>query len=179
MDKLVEQAKKGNIESFSFLIENIQVELYNIAKIKINNEDDINDVLQDTIIDIYNGLKKLKDNKLFKTWSIRILLNNCNSLLRNKYKIKNIISFEEYEQKYNSANNKEIIEEKCLNLDFENIVSILSEQEKIIFVMFYQEDYQIKEISEILKINNNTVKSILKRGREKIKENFKELNSYE
>lgn len=161
------------------MIKEIQVELYNIAKIKINNEDDINDVLQDTIIDIYKGIKKLKDNKLFKTWAVRILLNNCNSLLKSKYKTNNIISYEEHIQVCDNIENDKTIEIKNSKLDFEEIMRILSEQEKTIFTMFYQEDYQISEISEILKLNINTIKSILRRGKEKIKEKYRELSGYE
>lgn len=167
------------MQSLSFLIKEIQVELYNIAKIKISNEDDINDVLQDTIIDIHNGIRKLKNDKLFKTWAVRILLNNCNSLLKNKYKGNNIISYEEYIQKCNDMETNETTEIKNSKLNFEEIMGILSEQEKIIFTMFYQEDYQISEISEALQLNVNTIKSILRRGKEKIKEKYKELSDYE
>lgn len=179
MEKLIAQAKNGDMQSLSFLIKEIQVELYNIAKIKISNEDDINDVLQDTIIDIHNGIKKLKNDKLFKTWAVRILLNNCNSLLKKKYKANNIVSYEEYILKCNNIATDEITEIKTSKLNFEEIMRTLSEQEKIIFSMFYQEEYQISEISEILQLNINTIKSILRRGKEKLKIKYKELSDYE
>ena len=82
MESLVEKAKNGDKQSFSRLINTIQIELYNIAKVKLNNEDDVKDVLQDTILDIYKDIKKLKDNNFFKTWSVRILINNCNTVLK-------------------------------------------------------------------------------------------------
>lgn len=135
----------------------------------------MNDVLQDTIIDIFNGIKKLKNDKLFKTWAIKILLNNCNSLLKDKYKANNIISYEEYIQSVNDIEINDDLEDVNLKFNFEDIMRILSNQEKIIFIMFYQENYQINEIADITQTNINTVKSILKRGREKIRENFKEL----
>lgn len=173
MEDIVENAKKGNHESFSKLIDNIQIELYNIARIKLDNEDDVKDVLQETILDIYKGIRKLKDNKLFKTWAVRILLNNCNNILRQKYKKDNIISIEEYSDRYNlySDNSTEKLHFK---LDYEKILKALSNQERLIFIMYYQEDYKIKEISEILQMNDNTIKSILKRGRMKIKSIYKE-----
>lgn len=135
----------------------------------------MNDVLQDTIIDIFNGIKKLKNDKLFKTWAIKILLNNCNSLLKDKYKANNIISYEEYIQTSNDIENNEKSGDDNLKFDFDEIMNILSDNEKVIFVMFYQENYKINEIADITETNINTVKSILKRGREKIRANFKEL----
>jgi len=135
----------------------------------------VNDVLQDTIIDIFNGIKKLKNDKLFKTWAIKILLNNCNSLLKDKYKANNIISYEEYIQTSNDIENNEKSGDDNLKFDFDEIMNILSDNEKVIFVMFYQENYKINEIADITETNINTVKSILKRGREKIRANFKEL----
>ena len=135
--------------------------------------------MQDTVIDILNGIKKLKNNKLFKTWAVRILLNNCNNLLKNKYKENKIISYEDYVQKHNSVEKDEITEIKTSELNFEEIMEILSEQEKIVFLMFYQEGYQINEISEALQLNINTIKSILRRGKEKIKVKYKELGDYE
>lgn len=179
IENLVQRAKGGNVDAFSKLIEEIQLELYNIAKVKISNETDINDVIQDTILDIYVGIKKLKDDKLFKTWAIRILLNNCNNVLKHKYKNKNVISFEQYIEGDFHNGGKNIIEDTHYKFNFEDIMKILSEHEKIIFTLYYQESYKIDEISEILQERSNTIKSILKRGREKIKKNFKEMSNYE
>ncbi len=100
-------------------------------------------------------------------------------MLKNKYKENNIISYEEYVQKCNDVETEETTEIKTSELNFEEVMKILSEQEKIIFFMFYQEEYQISEISEILKLNINTIKSILRRGKEKIKVKYKELSDYE
>ena len=178
MENLVEKAKKGDKKSFSKLIASIQLELYNIARIKLNDEDDINDVLQDTVLDIYKGLKKLKDNRLFKTWSVKILLNNCNNILKKKYRKKNIISLDDYIEKYDEHSDISV-DNISSKLSYEKALSILSEQEKTIFALYYQEEYKIKEISEILEINDNTVKSILKRGRDKLKKYYKKEENYE
>ena len=72
---LVNLAKKNNKEAFSKLIEIIKKDLYLIAKTKLNNEDDIADVIQDTIISCYKNIKSLRDNKSFKAWAIKILIN--------------------------------------------------------------------------------------------------------
>ena len=45
----------------------IQKDLYCIAKMKINNENDIEDIIQETMLSAYTNLKKLQNNSFFKT----------------------------------------------------------------------------------------------------------------
>ena len=51
---------------------------------KINNENDIEDIIQETMLSAYTNLKKLKNNSFFKTWIIRILINKCNKFYKKK-----------------------------------------------------------------------------------------------
>lgn len=174
LEALIKSAKKGNNSSFAKLIKMIQHDLYRIAKVKLENEDDINDVLQDTILDMYTNLKQLKNNSFFKTWSISILLNNCNNILKSKYQNKAIVPLDEYKEILDSISDNNLYS----NLNFEYIITILSQREKLVFTLYYQEDYKINEISMILNENENTIKSILRRGKEKIKKNYEKENLY-
>ena len=65
-------------------------------------------------------------------------------------------------------------------LNFYSILQPLTEKEKTIAILYYASDCSIKEISKILKMNSNTVKTNLKRIREKLKEKLiKGENIYE
>ena len=67
------------------LIIEYQDVLYKIAKTRLNCEDDICDVVQNTFISAYQSIKTLKNKKYFKTWLVKILINKCNDFyLRNK-----------------------------------------------------------------------------------------------
>ena len=57
------------------------------------------------------------------------------------------------------------------------ILKDLKYDERITLTLFYLEDYSIKEISKILKINENTIKTRLKRSKEKIKNKFLKGNN--
>lgn len=84
MEELVERAKNEDSEAFTNLILNIERDLYCIARSKINNENDIDDIIQETMIIAFLNIKKLKNNSFFKTWVIRILINNCNKFYKRK-----------------------------------------------------------------------------------------------
>ena len=55
------------------------------------------------------------------------------------------------------------------DIDFNLLLSNLKEEERIIVLLFYNGDYTTKEISYILGINENTIKSRLNRAKNKIR----------
>ena len=61
---------------------------------------------------------------------------------------------------------------KLEDYDFYTLLKCLKYDERIVLVLFYVEDYSIRDISKVLKTNENTVKTWLKRGKEKIKQNY-------
>lgn len=165
MEELVEKAKNNDKRAFSELIIAIEKELYLIAKTKLKNDDDIGDAIQETIYKSYKNIKKLRDNSIFKTWIIKILMNECNNIIKKKSKYS--ISYEEKEmEKYLVAN------DKSDNIEFEDLIKDLDNEEKIILTLYYCSKYTIKEISKISKINENTIKSKMARAKNKIRKQF-------
>lgn len=168
MEELIKRAQKGDKQAFTEIILCIRNDLYKIAKTRITNDDDIDDLIQDTMIETYKHIRKLKDNKKLKTWVIKILINKCNKLYKKRYMTD--ISIDEYNL-YNYAilnSNKEIEDD----LNFYYLIKNLKYEERIIIILYYKELYTVEEISKILKMNKNTVKTHLSRAREKIKLKF-------
>lgn len=167
MEELIERAKNNDKIAFSELIVAIQKELYLIAKTKLKNHDDIGDAIQETIYKSYKNLRKLKDNSLFKTWIIRILINECNNIYKKRKKHE--ISYEDKEMENYIANNDE-----NENVEFELLIKNLSNEEKLLLTLYYCFKYTIKEISKITKIKENTIKGKLARARNKIRNQLEE-----
>ena len=163
----MQKAKEGDKDAFSEIILEIKKELYYLSKAKLNSEDDIADCIQDTIIISYQNIKKLKENSYFKTWIIKILINQCNKRLRNNKKQNNYIENIPIE---NCMIKKELESEK---IDFDFLIKDLQSDEKTILTLFYRFEYTIKEISIILNKNENTIKSKIQRARNKLKNKFK------
>lgn len=168
MEELIKQAQKGDKEAFTQLIYEIRQDLYKIARCRLSCEDDIEDAVQETMIETFKNIKKLKKQEAYKKWIIKILVNKCNYIYK-KNKNRNI-SFEnlELEKRYSFNEIYNELEE----IDFYLILKDLNYDERIALTLFYLEDYSIKEISKLLKTNENTIKTRLKRGKEKIKIKF-------
>lgn len=160
--ELVRKAKKNDQKSFCELIEIIKNDLYLIAKTRLKNEDDIADVIQDTIIICYKNIKFLRNEESFKSWVIKILINNCNKVYKNLNN-KNI-SIE-----YNNVSEfLGVTENNDEKLNFQDLIKHLNSEEQLILTLYYYSRYTTKEISSIIKIKENTVKSKISRAKEKI-----------
>jgi len=173
LKELILKAQEGDKEAFTQAIIKIKNNLYKIAKVKTSNEEDIQDIIQETMLDAYKHIKKLKEPTKFKAWIIKILINNCNKYYKKKYKDNEIydnydIEFYRENIKYN--NDQQLIED---TLDFYTMINQLKYEERIIIVLYYAENYTTREISNILSINENTIKTRLARAKEKIKNTYK------
>ena len=166
-EQLVAKAKSGETKAFTELLHCIENDLYRIAKTRLSSDDDISDAIQETMIIAYKKLKKLKDNSKFKTWIIQILINECNLMYRKKNQQQNIVDKIENSRLMNDQDNT--IYNINSKLDFELLISKLDYDERLIITLFYNSRYSCSEISEILNMNINTVKSKLNRAKDKIK----------
>lgn len=160
MDNLVKRAKKGDAESFISLIEQNKQSMKRIAIAYLGNEEDVADALQDTILDAFEKIHTLKNAEYFKTWLIRILINNCISIQRRRSKVI-VMDVTDEEQKISS--------ELHSNLEFYDLLLKLPEETRVIFQMYYGEQFSIGEIAKLLKLKENTVKSKIHRGREQLR----------
>lgn len=143
------------------LVLEYQETLYRIAKSRLNCEDDICDVVQNTFISAYKSIGNLQNEKYFKTWLIKILINKCNTFYA-KF-MKENISFEVLED------NKLIVERDFTNdISIEHLTKFLNNEERTILTLFYVEGYSEKEIAKILDMNYATVRTKVKRAKEKI-----------
>lgn len=159
MGNLVLKAQKGDKKAFMELIKSNEKSMYKVARAMVFNEEDIKDVFQDTIIKAYESIEKLKEPQYFSTWLIRILINNCNDVIKKR---KKVISLEIVKE--------ESYKEKFKNVDLYMAINELEEDLKMVIIMFYFMDMAIKDIAKAQSIAEGTVKSRLNRARKKLEE---------
>ena len=156
---LVKQAQRGDADAFVALIEKYKMDLYKVAKACLKNEEDVADVMQETTLSAWEHIGELKKAAYFKTWLTRILINNCNNVLRER---KRCIATEDFSMQGEEPQAK-------TDAEFYEMLSCLPEKYKHIFLLYYGQGFRTREIAEILDLSENTVKSRLRRGRESLK----------
>jgi RNA polymerase sigma-70 factor (ECF subfamily) len=166
----VRLAIDGDKEAFNILVQENLKSLYIVARGMLNSEYDIEDAFQNTILKAYEKISGLKNEEFFKTWLTRILINECNNIIRKNKKVTYI---------EDSQINNEVYEDKYKNIDLIRAIDSLRSDLRITMWLFYFDDMSIEEISNALKIPKGTIKSRLNRGREKIYNIMSEGDNHE
>ena len=169
MEELVKQARKGDDKAFEQLIKSIQLDLYRIAHLRLSNEEDILDAVQVSIIEIFVNIRKLRDVRSFKSWAIKILINECNTIYRKNQRYE----VEEYDEKVDKSYSSSI-DDKLSEYSFDDLLKGLKYEEKLILTLFYKNDLTTKQISKILDEKEATIRTRLARARNKIKNDLME-----
>ncbi|MCB2311363.1 RNA polymerase sigma factor [Clostridium tagluense] len=173
----IRQAIQGNKDSFSNLIKRFENSMYKVAKSMLQSDDDCADAIQEAILKAYKSIDNLKEIKFFKTWLIRILINECHNINKVKSKLIPIHKIGE------TVCEKSIITNSDDNIEIEEVLNCLENDLKSVVMLYYFEEFSIKEISSMLGIPGGTVKSRLSRARLKLKvilkKNFQGSECYE
>ncbi len=144
--------------------------LYNTAYHILQSHADAEDALQDTLYKAYSNLHTLKDPGKCKAWMFKILINTCYEILRRK---KDICSIDAY---------AEILPSKSMDIPLSvavrQAIQELDETYRSVVILYYFEDFSVKEIAEILGITSIAVKKRMSRARQKLKESLQEVQEF-
>ncbi|MDD3796161.1 MAG: sigma-70 family RNA polymerase sigma factor [Lachnospiraceae bacterium] len=153
-------------EELGGLIIRSEDSMYHIAKTLLREDADCEDAISAAIVKAFSKIHTLREDSLAKTWLIRILINECYTVLRQK---KNMISLEEYPQ-------PEKAWEKQDYSELYEALQRLPEESRICISLFYMEGYSIKEIAVLLKLSESGVKSRLARARMQIRRDMEQTD---
>lgn len=133
--------------------------LYRVAFSILKNEDEIYDAISNTTVIVFEKISSLKNVEFFKTWITRILINECYKIYNQNKKIVYLDEFSEEKLEYNDT---------ISDFEVKEIIKNLKNDLKQVVVLYYIQDFGVKEISEILEIPQGTVKSRLSRARSEL-----------
>lgn len=146
-----------NKELFLQTYEKNSKTIYTVAYNYLKNSDDAAEITQETFMKFYTYEESFKDDEHIKAWLIRVDINLCKNHLRNRKKFSDEPIPDDIPSKEEEQNN-----------DLLEIVMKLPEKYRIPVHLFYYEDYSLKQIADVLDLTEGTVKTRLKRGREKL-----------
>lgn len=176
MEELIKKIQVGDELAFKKLTQNVENDLYRIARTRLIDDDDIKDAIQNTMLITYKNSKKIKNYVAFKTWMFRVLINECNKIYnknkKNKVICEKILKGSVYEQY------RDPIEDVHNKMNFDILISKLSYEERIVLTLYYNSCLSYSQISKILKANENTIKSRITRAVQKLKKLYKEVETH-
>lgn len=158
-----------NKDQFTAQILEAESSLYHIAKSILRDDEDCADAMQNAVLHAYEKLHTLRNEKYFKTWLTRILINECYHILRSR---KISVPYEDYFETLEQAQKEDYSEVYEAVMELEDIY-------RIPLVLFYVEGFSIKDVCQILKLSQSTVKMRLYRSRKLLKEKLEGEYGYE
>jgi RNA polymerase sigma-70 factor (ECF subfamily) len=171
--QLIEECRGGNFNNFRKLVELTSPFAFSVAFRMLGNEDQAKDVVQETMITIWQKLKRIKSAEVYKTWTYRIVVNRCYDVMRKRKRNPEFVPDE---------NAWDLISDKIYewpsasleNGETSKIIGILTEKlspkQKAVFVLSDLEGMSYDDISEITGISKSAVKANLYYARKSISE---------
>ena len=149
------------------IVEN-QEKFYRLAFSYVKNKDDALDVVQNAVCKALDHYESLRNEEAVKTWFYRILVNESVHFLNRRK--REVLSGEDYDEQIPYYEKQYEAED-----DLEAQIYRLEEDvQKIIRLRFYEE-LSLKEISQVMELNLNTVKAKLYRGLKLLKQIVQEV----
>ncbi len=154
-------------ENLGRLILESERQMYFTAKTILHNDQDCGDAIQEAIVKAFQKIDTLRQEKYAKTWLMRILINECYSLLRRESRY---VSMEEMKELSSGE-----AEEKRDYSDLYSAVNSLKEELRIPVILYYGEEFSIREIAQILEITEGAVQKRLFRARMQLRDRLTQM----
>ncbi len=153
-DKFIEEIKRNKNQ------------MYTVALSILKNTEDAEDVVQEALLAAYEKLYTLKEDDKFRSWMMRIVVNQAKMHIRKNSHIVYTDNIEDFVEKKT--------EDKDEDQSIWEIVLSLKSELSAVVILYYAQNYSIREISRIMHIPSGTVKSRLSKARELIKKELEE-----
>ena len=146
------------------LLENEQI-LYRISCGLLRSEADRQDALQETALKAWQNIGRLREDKYFRTWITRILINECHNLTRKAGR------------EIPAETLPEMPAQQQEDLAFRLLLESLPEKQRVPIVLHYLEGYSLKEIARVQRISLGMVKYRMHQARKALAVEYGKLDS--
>jgi RNA polymerase sigma-70 factor (ECF subfamily) len=173
---LIEKVRAGDYQAFEALVNRYEGKVYRLSMRMLRNQEDAEDALQETFLQVYRGLKSFEGRSTFSTWLFRLATNVCLMKIRHREtEPAKLLPLEEYIPQHEEGGHPQIQDwpdkPEDLLLNKESQEKMLEALEKLpadhraVFVLRDIEGFSNSEAGEALGISVAAVKSRLHRAR--------------
>lgn len=162
-----ENDKSTALYAFNLFGDTVLRAVYNC----VGNLAEAEDITQEVFLTLHAKPQQFSSDEHLKAWLLRVALNRC----------------KDYHRSFRKRNQKQLdeVNEAVLSYEFTpedrtvlDKISALPEKYSSVLYLYYYEDYSVKEIAEMLQKNENTVSSLLRRARQKLKFELEEEEDF-
>lgn len=180
--QVIHKMLEGEIALFEILIRRNNPFLYKTGRSYNYNHEDTLDLIQDTYIDAYTNLSKFENRSSFKSWIIKIMMNNCYRK-QQKFSFKNEGSNEISNKSIPMFSNKQpndtgkTVLNKELSSVIENALKKVPADYRLVFSLREMNGLNVMETAEALGISESNVKVRLNRAKAMLRKEIEKTYS--
>lgn len=162
---VIDLVKAGNAEAFAEIVEHYQTPIFSYLYRLTADYEIARDLSQDTFIQAYREINKLKSNLSFKPWLYRIA-TNCAWQFRRRKRLLSFIPLKEDPEVESPENQSDINDERTA---VKEALSRIPRDQRVCLVLHFMEGFKYKEIGETLGISEEAVRKRVARGSQEFK----------
>lgn len=136
-----------------------KLSLFRMAMSILHDEEDAKDAVSEAVYISYDRLESLRNNKSFKSWIMRILINESYKIYNQR---KRSIQLEDYQSTTQYYFDEE-------NASLWSAIEELNNDTRMLVILFYFDGMNVKEISKITGLSQSAIKTRLHRARSQLK----------
>jgi len=172
-NQLVQQAKNGQTEAFSVLVERYRQKVFQTCMGFLHNADDAEDLTQDIFIKAWYALKSFDGKSAFATWLYRIAINrSINQVRKNKLRAFAGLNDEVTQSKDTEETAEENLARREQKKQIKQAISKLKVKQKKAFILFYYQELSMNEVADVLKMTPKAAESLVFRARKNLQNHF-------
>lgn len=182
--EIIQHILNGEVALFEILIRRNNASLYKTGRSYNYNHEDTQDLMQETLISVYTNLSKFGNRSSFKTWLIKIMLNNCFQR-RQKFSFKNEIAKEINEKsipmfsdQQHTDTNKSVTSRELSHV-IEQALQQVPIDYRMVFSLREINGLNVLETAEALNISESNVKVRLNRAKTMLRKEIEKSYSTE
>lgn len=171
--KLIEECKGGNLSNFGKIVNAASPFAYSVAFRMLGDDEESKDVVQESMVTVWQKLEMIKSPAAFKTWLYRIVINKCYDVLRlRKRNIEDSQDEKTWSRLSDTVSNRPSseLENKEMAMIISALTTRLSPKQKAVFVLSDLEEMTSDEISGITGMSKLAIKANLYYARKSISE---------
>lgn len=174
--ELIEQVKNKNKQAFRCLFNNHRDKVARTAYLILKDHQHVEDIVQETFLQVYLKINKLSDPALFEGWLYKITVNLCFQTLRKQKKIK-ASSLDEYidtgiDVNVSDCTPEDIVVAKDTKVKMLQSIYSLPTDYTVVIILYYYNNFSVKEIAAIIKESESNVKIRLFRARKMLEKSL-------
>lgn len=154
-----------NKEQFSKLIRLCSPNMYRLAAGILQNQQDAEDAVGEAVLRAYENIGKLRSAEKFKAWIMQITANEARKIYNRRKRTFVSEHLEEFMPVFEDEHHELWDSVMKLDVVFRETV-----------ILFYYDQFSIREIGQMLKVKEGTVKSRLFRGKNQLRKLLAEQN---